>query len=151
MTVFGLVSAVAGFVKVRYLIDKAIIDNMIFRCHYRITSALLFVCCIIVTANNLIGKHISEMINCLFAQYSSDDIYLIAGDPISCINDGAVAGHVINTYCWITHTFTMPGQHGKHVGTEVAQSGLGNDNAEKTYHSYYQWVPFVLFFQVIDI
>lgn len=37
---------------------------------------------------------------------------------------------------------------GKHVGTEVAQSGLGNDNQEKTYHSYYQWVPFVLFFQV---
>lgn len=56
MSVFGLVSAVAGFVKVRYLIDKAIIDNMIFRCHYRITSALLFVCCIIVTANNLIGN-----------------------------------------------------------------------------------------------
>lgn len=56
MAVFGLVSSVAGFVKVRYLIDKAIIDNMIFRCHYRITSAILFVCCIIVTANNLIGK-----------------------------------------------------------------------------------------------
>lgn len=56
MSVFGMVSAVAGFVKVRYLIDKAIIDNMIFRCHYRITSALLFVSCIIVTANNLIGK-----------------------------------------------------------------------------------------------
>lgn len=56
MSVFGLLSGVAGFVKVRYLIDKAIIDNMIFRCHYRITSAILFVCCIIVTANNLIGK-----------------------------------------------------------------------------------------------
>lgn len=56
MAVFGMVSAVAGFVKVRYLIDKAIIDNMIFRCHYRITSAILFVCCIIVTANNLIGE-----------------------------------------------------------------------------------------------
>ena len=56
MAIFGMVSAVAGFVKVRYLIDKAIIDNMIFRCHYRITSAILFVCCIIVTANNLIGK-----------------------------------------------------------------------------------------------
>lgn len=56
MAIFGMVSAVAGFVKVRYLIDKAIIDNMIFRCHYRITSALLFVCCIIVTANNLIGE-----------------------------------------------------------------------------------------------
>lgn len=57
MSVFGMVSAVAGFVKVRYLIDKAIIDNMIFRCHYRITSALLFVSCIIVTANNLIGEN----------------------------------------------------------------------------------------------
>lgn len=125
MALFGMVSAVAGFVKVRYLIDKAIIDNMVFRCHYRITSAILFVCCIIVTANNLIG------------------------DPISCINDGAIPNHVINTYCWITYTFTIPGQHGKHVGTEVASSGLGNDNDEKTYHSYYQWVPFVLFFQGI--
>ncbi|XP_055305433.1 innexin inx3 [Sitodiplosis mosellana] len=123
MSVFGLLSGVAGFVKVRYLIDKAIIDNMIFRCHYRITSAILFVCCIIVTANNLIG------------------------DPIACINDGAVPNHVINTYCWITYTFTLPGQHGKHVGTEVAQSGLGNDNQEKVFHSYYQWVPFTLFFQ----
>lgn len=57
MAVFGLVSAVAGFVKVRYLIDKAIIDNMIFRAHYRITAAILFAACIIVTANNLIGEH----------------------------------------------------------------------------------------------
>lgn len=125
MAVLGLVSAVAGFVKIRYLIDKAIIDNMIFRCHYRITSAILFLCCIIVTANNLIG------------------------DPISCINDGSVANHVINTYCWITYTYTMPGQHGKQVGTHVAAPGLGNDNDEKTFHSYYQWVPFVLFFQGI--
>lgn len=58
MSVIGLLSGVAGFVKVRYLIDKAIIDNMIFRCHYRITSAMLFVCCIVVTANNLIGNSI---------------------------------------------------------------------------------------------
>lgn len=55
MAVFGLVSAVAGFVKVRYLVEKAIIDNLIFRCHYRITSAVLFVFCILVTANSLIG------------------------------------------------------------------------------------------------
>lgn len=56
MAVFGLVSAVAGFVKVRYLVDKAVIDNMVFRAHYRITSAILFACCIIVSANNLIGE-----------------------------------------------------------------------------------------------
>lgn len=47
----------------------------------------------------------------------------------------------------MTYTFTLPGEHGKLVGSEVAQSGLGNDNQEKTFHSYYQWVPFMLFFQ----
>lgn len=76
-------------------------------------------------------------------------LFFILGDPINCINDGAIPTHVINTYCWITYTFTLPGQHGKHIGTAVAQSGLGNDNQEKTFHSYYQWVPFTLFFQVI--
>lgn len=56
MSVFTMVSAVAGFVKVRYLNEKANIDNAVFRCHYRITTAILFVSCILVTANNLIGK-----------------------------------------------------------------------------------------------
>lgn len=125
MAVFGLVSAVAGFVKVRYLIDKAIIDNMVFRAHYRITSAILFACCIIVTANNLIG------------------------DAINCISDGAVPGHVINTYCWITYTFTLPENQNKAIGSHVAHPGLGADVGEKKYHSYYQWVPFMLFFQGI--
>lgn len=149
MAVFGMVSAVAGFVKVRYLIDKAIIDNMIFRCHYKITSAILFVCCIIVTANNLIGKFITPNRRC---RHNDEKMIIsntfILGDPISCINDGAVPNHVINTYCWITYTYTMPGQHGKSIGTHVAHPGLGNDYGEKTYHSYYQWVPFMLFFQV---
>jgi hypothetical protein len=123
MSVFGMVSAVAGFIKVRYLIDKALIDNIVFRAHYRVTSAILFVCCIIVTANNLIGY------------------------PIQCINDRGVPGHVINTYCWITYTFTLPHEQGKYIGSDMAHPGLGNDNQEKRYHSYYQWVPFVLFFQ----
>lgn len=124
MAVFGLVSAVAGFVKVRYLIDKAVIDNLVFRAHYKVTSALLFAACIIVSANNLIG------------------------DPINCISDGGISGHILNTYCWITYTFSLPNEFNKAVGTEVAHPGLGVDNTkEKTYHSYYQWVPFMLFFQ----
>jgi len=121
-----MASSVAGFVKVRYLMDKAIIDNMVFRFHYRVTSAILFVSCVLVTANNLIG------------------------DPIACITDGAVPGHVINTYCWITHTFTLPHQQGKPIGTHVAHPGVGDfvqGEDETRYHSYYQWVPFMLFFQ----
>jgi hypothetical protein len=35
------------------------------------------------------------------------------------------------------------------VGTQVAGSGLGNEyDSDRTFHSYYQWVPFTLFFQV---
>ncbi|XP_072762647.1 innexin inx3 [Anoplolepis gracilipes] len=122
MAVFGLVSAVAGFVKVRFLIDKAIIDNMVFRMHYRLTSAILFLCCVIITANNLIG------------------------DPINCISELPGANHVINTYCWITYTFTLPGNTAK-PSSHVAHPGLGGDYGDKRYHSYYQWVPFMLFFQ----
>nr|XP_018899730.1 PREDICTED: innexin inx3 [Bemisia tabaci] len=128
MSVLALVSSVAGFIKVRYLMDKAVIDNMVFRAHYRITTAILFLCCVLVTANNLIG------------------------DPINCINDGAVPGHVINTYCWITYTFTLPHQQGKPVGTHVAAPGVGayvENEHDTRYHAYYQWVPFVLFFQGI--
>jgi innexin len=56
MTVFGMLSAVAGLIKVRFLVEKAIIDNMVFRMHYRLTSTILFASCLIVTANSLIGK-----------------------------------------------------------------------------------------------
>ncbi|XP_012235268.1 innexin inx3 [Linepithema humile] len=125
MVVFGLVSAIAGFVKVRYLIDKAVIDNAFFRLHYRHTSAILFLCCIIVSANNLIGE------------------------PIHCLADLRDGTHVINTYCWITSTYTIPRTLTQPIGTHVAHPGLGIDYGEKRVHSYYQWVPFMLFFQGI--
>lgn len=66
MSVLAMVSAVAGFVKVRYLLDKAVIDNLIFRTHYRITTAMFFVSCILVTANNLIGKLWGDFLVCSF-------------------------------------------------------------------------------------
>lgn len=37
-----------------------------------------------------------------------------------------------------------------YTGSEVAFPGSGNESGEeKRFHSYYQWVPFMLFFQVI--
>lgn len=59
MTLVGLLSAIGGFLKVRFLVDKEVIDNVIFRLHYRITSAILFVCCILCTANSLIGGYLT--------------------------------------------------------------------------------------------
>jgi innexin len=77
-----------------------------------------------------------------------DDIFYIPGEPISCINDGAIPGHVLNTYCWITYTFTLPNSDSK----AIAHPGLGNDyEEEKRIHAYYQWVPFMLFFQVSSV
>lgn len=73
-----------------------------------------------------------------------------AGEPINCIADGGVPEHVINTFCWITYTFSIPGKMVGHLNSHVAHPGLGPyaPEDEKTYHSYYQWVPFMLFFQV---
>ncbi|XP_039296232.1 innexin inx3 [Nilaparvata lugens] len=126
MSVFAIASSVSSFIKLRYVMDKAVIDNMVFRLHYRTTSAILFVSCVLVTANNLIGE------------------------PISCITDRSIPTYVINTYCWITHTFTLPYHINKPQGTHVAHPGVapyveGED--ETRFHSYYQWVPFMLFFQ----
>lgn len=53
-----MLSAVAGFVKTRYLVDHANIDNTVFKFHYKLTTTILFGCSILVTANHLIGEYI---------------------------------------------------------------------------------------------
>ncbi|EZA59866.1 innexin inx1 [Ooceraea biroi] len=102
-------------------------DSMVFRLHNNFTTALLFTCSMVITATQYVGN------------------------PISCIVQG-LPTHVINTYCWITSTFTMPDAFNRQIGTEVAHPGVANDfgdvNARK-YHTYYQWVCFVLFFQAL--
>lgn len=58
---------------------------------------------------------------------------------------------VINTYCWISHTFTLPNKI-EGIGTHVVSPGVSSyvdKEDEVRYHSYYQWVPFMLFFQGI--
>ncbi len=130
MSLVGLMGSIAGFVRVRFLHDRANIDNPIFRLHYRFTSAFFFAACVLITAFDLIGS------------------------PIDCITDDAISRpEVINTYCWIQHTFTLPGKR----GSELTQAYPGvrpeephqSNGGERRIHSYYQWVPFVLFLQGI--
>lgn len=101
-------------------------DCAIFRLHNHFTTALLLACSLIITATQFVGK------------------------PIQCINDAGRHAHVINTFCWISSTFTMPDAFKRQVGSEVAHLGVANDfndvHAHK-YYTYYQWVCFVLFFQ----
>lgn len=100
-------------------------DNAIFRLHNSFTTVLLLTCSLIITATQYVGN------------------------PISCIVNG-IPTHVVNTFCWISSTFTMPDAFRRQVGTEVAHPGISNDfNDEdaKKFYTYYQWVCFVLFFQ----
>ncbi|CAG9810478.1 unnamed protein product [Chironomus riparius] len=73
------------------------------------------------------------------------------GDPITCITD-EIPQKVMDTYCWIQSTFTLPHQLDRVAGEEVAHDGVGSyvdGQHEKKYHKYYQWVVFMLFFQAM--
>jgi hypothetical protein len=118
MTVLNLLMPVAGLIKARYRGAKADIDSPFFKLHYRTTATLFFVCCLLVTANDLIGS------------------------TISCFGAEGVPGGLLNSYCWIMSTFSVPGAN------NAAHPGLGPEQpGEHTEHAYYQWVPFVLFLQ----
>ena len=64
-----------------------------------------------------------------------------------------IAKNVINTYCYVLTTFTLPKHWNSKIGHEAAHMGVGTFNPaedEVTYKAYYQWVPFVLFLQVLQ-
>lgn len=131
MSPFQYLGSLASFFKVRHLQEKAVVDNAIFRLHYRFTTAFFFAACVLITAFDLFGK------------------------PIECISDTAFRGgsNILNIFCWINHTFTIPMASNQLIGDDVAYPGVGPDESvaydERVVHSYYQWVPFVLFFQGI--
>lgn len=102
-------------------------DNAVFRLHNVFTTVLLLTCSMIITATQYVGQ------------------------PIQCIVSG-LPTNVVNTFCWITSTFTMPDAFAREVGREVAHPGVAaeyDSSQEKKYYTYYQWVCFVLFFQAI--
>lgn len=118
----GLLMPVAGLLRVQYR-GKADIDSPFFKLHYRSTASLCFICCLLVTANDLWGSTIDCM---------------VSGAPEK----------VVNTYCWIMSTFSIPG-YGER-GVDFAYEGVQpppRDEEGRTRHAYYQWVPFVLFLQ----
>lgn len=66
------------------------IDNAVFRLHNIFTTVLLLTCSMIITATQYVGQ------------------------PIQCIVNGLPV-HVVNTFCWITSTFTMPDAFAREV------------------------------------
>lgn len=116
-----LTDAFRRIVKIKYIT----IDNSVFRLHYRVTTLLFVIFSILVTATQFFG------------------------DPIRCIQRDDIPEKVINTYCWIESTFTLPRALSMKVGEEVVYPGVDKyrEGDEVIEHAYYQWVCFVLFLQ----
>ncbi|XP_066978033.1 innexin inx2-like [Macrobrachium rosenbergii] len=125
-------------------IDAIIIDNIIFRFHYRVTMVVLITFSLLITSRQYFG------------------------DPIDCIVDG-IDSKLIDVYCWIHATFTMPLFSGAVKGEVVPHPGVANHfltdqytkelqesqegdalmKAPVRHHKYYQWVALFLFLQAI--
>ncbi|XP_022919591.1 innexin inx2 [Onthophagus taurus] len=120
---FDVFGSVKGLLK----IDAVCIDNNIFRLHYKVTVVILVAFSLLVTSRQYIG------------------------DPIDCIVD-EIPLNIMDTYCWIYSTFTIPNRLTGKVGHDMVQPGVVShvDNKDDVkYHKYYQWVCFTLFFQAM--
>jgi len=104
---------------------KIWIDNAVFRLHCKASAFMIFVCCTVVSIGQFFG------------------------DPIDCIVERIPEG-VMDTYCWIHSTFTLPKHVKGDIGWEVPHPGVApviNYEEEVVEHKFYQWVCFTLFLQ----
>lgn len=76
-------------------IDKVSRDNAIFKLHYKATTLFLIGCSALVASR----QHF--------------------GDPIDCIQRDDIPNDIMDTYCWIHATFTLPAAYNLSVGDEV--------------------------------
>ena len=129
--VFGSLKANVPFQK---KLNVPATEGVVNRLHYRLTVLIFLGCSLLVTCLEWVGN----------------------GSKISCVLEGAVDSwtipqNVINTYCYVLTTFTLPKHWNTKIGTEAAHKGVGAWNPTEddvSHKAYYQWVPFVLFLQV---
>lgn len=123
MSIFGILQPVKDLIS----LDKHKIDNVVFRLHSQVTVVILLTFSLVVTASQFIG------------------------DPIDCIVAKEVPEKMMDTYCWIHSTFTLPKRIIENDHGESAHPGVGTQGQEEeaSTHRYYQWVCFTLFFQCL--
>ncbi|RWS23045.1 Innexin inx2-like protein [Leptotrombidium deliense] len=122
------VLGVFGSLKKVLKLDQVAIDNNVFRLHYKVTVLTMLACSLLVTSKQFFG------------------------DPIDCISKDDVPNQVLDTFCWIHATFTLPKAFKSKVGKEVVAPGVDKHlpGDQKIYHKYYQWVCLVLFLQAMS-
>uniref|UniRef100_A0A2A4K2D6 Innexin n=1 Tax=Heliothis virescens TaxID=7102 RepID=A0A2A4K2D6_HELVI len=115
--------------RMRISLRKPIIENIAFKLHYQLTVTLLLASVILVCARDYIGA------------------------SISCMADAGIPTPLIEKYCFFMATFTIVRHYNESLlqGGFLPHPGVGplSDSDETLHHTYYQWVPFVLFIQSI--
>lgn len=123
-----------GSLRSLFKVQRTNEDTFIFRLHYRVTVALLLAGCLTLACKS------------------------ISGSPIHCETAGSVDKTVLETFCWLHTTYSMINAFNLTIGRSVPYPGITNSKTDVHLHGhhplvkahrYYQWVSFVLFFQVI--
>lgn len=115
---------------------KPFVDSWVFKLHYRCTYIIYMASALLVTLYNNASETLGKKINCIvekkYDPYSDSTFR-----PFS---------EAVNNYCFITGTFTVqrPMNSTAFPYPGVAPVKPGDS---VTVHTYYQWVPFVLFLQ----
>ena len=125
----NLIKDIGGELKKLIKFDSIKIDNNVFRLHYKATFLIMFCASLLTTLHTYVG------------------------DPIDCIVD-KIPQEMMDSYCWIHSTYSIPSRWNAKVGTEVVYPGIApladlEEGQEVKYYKWYQWVGFFLTFQCI--
>jgi len=109
--------------------DHCKIDNSVFRLHYKGTVLIMACASLLATTGQYIG------------------------DPIDCMVTD-IPGDMMDTYCWIHSTFSVPTRWVGKQGVDIPHPGISptadlEEGQEVKYHKWYQWVAFFLFLEVL--
>jgi len=109
--------------------DHCKIDNSVFRLHYKGTVLIMACASLLATTGQYIG------------------------DPIDCMVTD-IPGDMMDTYCWIHSTFSVPARWVGKQGVDMPHPGISptadlEEGQEVKYHKWYQWVAFFLFLEVL--
>ena len=116
---FQLIGSLKDFFKP----SSCVVDDFVFRLHYKVTAIILFGCSILVT----LTQHF--------------------GDAIECHHDTKIQQKFLNNFCWIHTTFTAPKDDKDKYPEYIPGFNYAKSDSQKIYHAYYQWVSLALFFQ----
>jgi len=109
--------------------DEFKIDNGVFRLHYKGTAGVMALGSLLAIGGSYIG------------------------DPIDCMVSD-IPGDIMDTYCWIHSTFSVPARWVGKQGVDIPHPGVSptadlEAGTEVKYHKWYQWAAFFLFLEVL--